>query len=514
MIHLTIDGIPAEVEKGTTILQAARQIGVEIPTLCYLENVLPDGSCRLCVVEVTNNGRTKFDTACTLRCSEGDEVQTMSEKVVAYRKDTLDLLLSDHRVHCFSCEANGDCKLQDYCFEYGVTETSYPGEMKDMPIDDTNKFFTYDPSLCILCHRCVNTCKEIVGRGAIDTMDRGFNSVIGAHYKHKWNEGICESCGNCVQACPTGALTMKRRKKYFLVASASIAASFLICISTIYFLNQNGSGNLDFQAIAEEMDSQSVEEVTLITSKEQLNLDEDAFIKYSKEGKVAVNSQVIKENEEKTKEEQEYNQLLVPAGKRARVELSDGTRLVVNSQSKVIYPRCFKGDIRKIYAQGEVFLEVAHDKKHPFIVESDDFKLQVLGTKFNISNYKGGTTNIVLVEGAVEVTDKNEKKARLNPNDLLNIANGTIAYQKQVDVAEYISWVEGIMLLNGNDLSQIIQRLSIYYGISIQCDPIIGKEKVYGKLDLKDDIDEVIECIQQTLPFTIEKSDTSIYLNK
>ena len=109
---------------------------------------------------------------------------------------------------------------------------------------------------------------------------------------------------------------MKRRKKYFLVASASIAASFLICISTIYFLNQNGSVNLDFQAIAEEMDSQSVEEVTLITSKEQLNLDEDAFIKYSKEGKVAVNSQVIKENEEKTKEEQEYNQLLVPAGKR------------------------------------------------------------------------------------------------------------------------------------------------------------------------------------------------------
>ena len=147
-------------------------------------------------------------------------------------------------------------------------------------------------------------------------------------------------------------------------------------------------------------------------------------------------------------------------------------------------------------------------------MESDDFKLQVLGTKFNISNYKGGTTNIVLVEGAVEVTDKNEKKARLNPNDLLNIANGTIAYQKQVDVAEYISWVEGIMLLNGNDLSQIIQRLSIYYGISIQCEPIIGKEKVYGKLDLKDDIDEVIECIQQTLPFTIEKSDTSIYLNK
>ena len=213
MIHLTIDGIPAEVKEGTTILQAAEQIGVKIPTLCYLKDVLPDGSCRLCVVEVTNNGRTKFDTACTLRCSEGDEVQTMSEKVVAYRKDTLDLLLSDHRVHCFSCEANGDCKLQEYCFEYGVEKTSYPGEMKDMPVDDSNKFFTYDPSLCILCHRCVNTCKEIVGRGAIDTMNRGFESVIGAHYKNKWDQGICESCGNCVQACPTAALSMKRRHK-------------------------------------------------------------------------------------------------------------------------------------------------------------------------------------------------------------------------------------------------------------------------------------------------------------
>ena len=308
---------------------------------------------------------------------------------------------------------------------------------------------------------------------------------------------------------------MRRRRNYFLVASASVAASILICISTIHFLTHCENTNLDFQAIAEQMDSQSVEEVTLITAKEQLNLDEDAFVTYSKEGKVAVNSKVIREKEEKkVKGEPEYNQLLVPAGKRVRVELSDGTRLVVNSQSKVIYPCRFNGDIRKIYAQGEVFLEVAHDKQHPFIVESEDFKLRVLGTKFNISNYKGGATNIVLVEGSVEVTDRNERKAQLVPSDLLNIADGAIAYQKQVDVAEYISWVDGVMLLNGNDLSHIIQKLSIYYGIPIQCDPMVGKEKVYGKLDLKDDIDEVIECIRQTIPIEVEKSDTSIYLSK
>jgi transmembrane sensor len=130
-----------------------------------------------------------------------------------------------------------------------------------------------------------------------------------------------------------------------------------------------------------------------------------------------------------------------------------------------------------------------------------------LGTKFNISNYEGEATNIVLVEGSVEVTDKNEKKAQLVPSDLLNITNGNIAYQKQVDVTGYISWVDGILMLEGNKLSK-------YYGISIQCNPEVGKEKVYGKLDIKDNIDEVLKCIQQTLPFVIVKEGKSIYLNK
>lgn len=305
---------------------------------------------------------------------------------------------------------------------------------------------------------------------------------------------------------------MRRRRNYLLVASASIAASVLICISTIHFWNQNENRNIDLQAIAERMDAQSVKEITLVTSKEQHNLAEDAFIKYSKEGKVAINSQDLKD-EEPASVEQEYNQLLVPPGKRARIELSDGTLLIVNSQSKVIYPRRFTGDVRKIYAEGEVFLEVAHDNKHPFIVESDEFKLRVLGTKFNISTYKNaGSTNIVLVEGSVEVTDKQDKKATLTPNELLTISNGTIAFQKQVDVSEYISWVDGILLLKGNDLSHIIQKLSVYYGVSIQCSPSVAKEKVYGKLDLQDNLDNVLECLQQTLPMKIEKNNASYIL--
>ena len=214
MIHLKIDGIPVEVEKGTTILAAAKKIGVKIPTLCYLENLLPDGSCRICVVEMTANGRTWVDTACTAQCSEGMEVDTMSAKVVDSRRKTLDLLLSEHLINCFSCEANGDCKLQSLCVEYGLEKTSYSAPRKLKPIDSSNKFFTYDPNKCILCHRCVNTCNELVGRGAIDTMNRGFTSVIGPAFDDKWLTSTCESCGNCVAACPTGALSMKRRKKY------------------------------------------------------------------------------------------------------------------------------------------------------------------------------------------------------------------------------------------------------------------------------------------------------------
>lgn len=214
MIHVTIDGIPVEVEKGTTILQAAEKAGVKIPTLCYIKDLLPDGSCRMCMVEIENRGRKKMDTACSCHVSEGDVIETMSEKVVDARKTILNLLLSNHKTDCFSCAQNGRCKLQDYCVEYGVERTTYEGEMTEFPVDDSNPFFTYDPNLCILCHRCVNTCNKVVGRGAIDTMERGFESSVGTPFGAPIRKSTCESCGNCVEACPTGALSSKRRKSF------------------------------------------------------------------------------------------------------------------------------------------------------------------------------------------------------------------------------------------------------------------------------------------------------------
>jgi len=212
MIHAIINGIPVQAEEGSTILQAAQKAGIEIPTLCYIKDLLPEASCRMCLVEI--EGNPKLVTACSFPIAEGNVIHTESERVVEQRKQILDLLLSNHRVSCFSCPSNGDCKLQDYCYKYGVEETTYPGERIDYEKDESNPFFTYDPTLCILCHRCVNTCHKIVGRGAIDTTERGFQSKISTPFGIDWMDSTCESCGNCVAACPTGALSMKRRKNY------------------------------------------------------------------------------------------------------------------------------------------------------------------------------------------------------------------------------------------------------------------------------------------------------------
>ena len=212
MIKVTINGITVEVEAGSTILQAAEAAGVEIPTLCYIKGLFPEASCRMCMVEI--QGMPKLVTACSFPAADGNVVFTESERVVAARKGILELLLSNHKTNCFACRANGECKLQDLCFKYGVKESSFEGERVDKPIDDSNPYFTYDPNLCIMCHRCVNTCHKLVGVGAIDTTKRGFAATIGTAFGIDWNNTNCEFCGNCVQACPVGALTYKRHDAY------------------------------------------------------------------------------------------------------------------------------------------------------------------------------------------------------------------------------------------------------------------------------------------------------------
>lgn len=214
-IQIEIDGIACETAPETTILTAAAGLGIEIPTLCYMKELAPDGSCRMCVVEVSGGRKKGLVTACSEHCSDGMKIQTNSPKVREARRFVLDLLMSNHKEHCFSCTQNGSCKLQDYCLEYGVEATSFTkGRRVSAPRDIGNPFFEYDPELCIMCRRCVRTCAELQCRDVISIKGRSFDTVISTNYDAPWSQTSCESCGNCVSFCPTGALSAKDHKKY------------------------------------------------------------------------------------------------------------------------------------------------------------------------------------------------------------------------------------------------------------------------------------------------------------
>ncbi|MCA5011734.1 MULTISPECIES: formate dehydrogenase subunit alpha [unclassified Enterococcus] len=215
-VTMSIDGQQVTVPKGTTVLEAAKTLGIDIPTLCHLKELAPDGSCRMCVVEVEGGRKGGLNTACTAHCQEGMVVHTGSPRVNDSRRFILDLLLSNHKLECFSCGKNGDCKLQDYCMEYGIDDTTFT-EGKRMPChqeDTSNPFFTYDPEKCIMCRKCSRVCQLRQGRDVISIAKRGFDTKMTPSYEASFDQSLCESCGNCVSVCPTGALVAKERKTH------------------------------------------------------------------------------------------------------------------------------------------------------------------------------------------------------------------------------------------------------------------------------------------------------------
>lgn len=204
-VTLTIDGQNVIVPVGTTVLQAAQSVGIDVPTFCYEKDLTAPGACRICVVEI--EGMRNLPASCVTTVSEGMVVQTDSPTVQEARKTILELLVANHPLDCMTCEKSGNCKLQDYAYRYGVSGTPFEGEKHQYPLDESNPYIIRDLNKCILCGKCVATCNAIPERSVINFAYRGFNTKVSTAMDSDLKDSSCVYCNRCVTVCPVGALT-------------------------------------------------------------------------------------------------------------------------------------------------------------------------------------------------------------------------------------------------------------------------------------------------------------------
>ncbi|MDR6740573.1 formate dehydrogenase major subunit [Herbaspirillum sp. 1173] len=214
LVTLEIDGVAVTVPAGTSVMRASVEAGINVPKLCATDSLEPFGSCRLCLVEIEKDGRKMkgYPASCTTPCEPGMKVQTQTPKLAEIRRGVMELYISDHPLDCLTCPTNGNCELQDMAGVVGLREVRYGYEGENhttMKKDESNPYFTYDPSKCIVCNRCVRACEETQGTFALTINGRGFESRVSAGQMEAFMESECVSCGACVEACPTATLTEK-----------------------------------------------------------------------------------------------------------------------------------------------------------------------------------------------------------------------------------------------------------------------------------------------------------------
>lgn len=309
-------------------------------------------------------------------------------------------------------------------------------------------------------------------------------------------------------------------QKRIFSRAMGIAASISLLIAAAWYLSLPPVPETNYLAILENHPQQpdSTKNVQLVLANNQkLSIDgEDAKVGYQEDGIVNVNSKTIEQTALENQAAQAFNQLIVPIGKRSTLTFADGTKVWVNSGTKVIYPVQFATDKREIFVDGEAFLEVSRDEAKPFIVKTRKMDVKVLGTQFNVSAYEKETEQqIVLVSGKVEVDVPGQDKNILAPNQKYSYNNETSKSSiSKVDVNEYIAWKDGYYQFRQQPLDLILQKIARYYGKSIQCDEQTGSLTCSGKLDLKENLEEVLKTLQKVTPIEIEQQSGHISITR
>lgn len=308
----------------------------------------------------------------------------------------------------------------------------------------------------------------------------------------------------------------RRFRSFMLFAAACVAVTIILSVS-IYTSVFNTT---DIEVIAREMKIASEsDEIQLVLCDKPIPIGgKESKIQHDVKGAVVVNSEKVADlsqsSPRSSKRSTEFNQLIVPNGKRSTLILEDGTKVWVNAGSRVVYPVAFAGGKREIYVNGEIFLEVTPDKKRPFVVKTKEMEVQVLGTSFNVTAYETDrSASVVLVNGAVVIDTKDKENVCLTPNNMFSYHEGE-SNIKEVDVNNYILWREGLYTYKSENLSVILDRLSRYYGKSISYKQDIAALKCSGKLDMQEDLEVVLDGLCQTAPVKYKKIGNEYVLVK
>lgn len=305
----------------------------------------------------------------------------------------------------------------------------------------------------------------------------------------------------------------RRRKRTvrYLLAGLSVAASIAIFFVISIYYDQSSDQGSFLTELQKETPIDSLNQIRLVLSEsQQVEVENEAIINYDKEGSITVNNHSPKITESPATKSNNPNHIFVPKGKRTHITLSDGTKMYVNADSHVVYPSVFSDNQRVIAVEGEVYLEVAHNPKVPFIVKTKGLDVKVLGTVFNVTAYEENDISVVLVNGRVEVNSPAKEKMLLHPSQMANLKDG-IMKKEEVDVLKYICWKDNIMLLERETVSKVLDNLSRYYGIPIWYDKSIASRKLSGKLDLCESIDEVLDIVKVSASLRVEKIEGGGY---